>query len=199
MIGNNDRLKKWELSLLIALCIALCIGVRAEARQSRLQSELVRLHVIAVSDDEYEQELKLRVRDAVLEFLSPMLGNTANAESAKRVISENLDGIRNAAEGCSEGRAVTVTLGEEYYPTRSYEGFSLPAGHYDSLRVTLGEGEGHNWWCVVFPPLCISAAEADRAMSVLNEEDRRLITESEGYEYRFRIAELWGMLTAKFR
>jgi len=199
MHKKYDRLKKWELSLLIALCITLCVGVRAEARQSRLQSELVRLHVIAVSDDEYEQELKLRVRDAVLGYLTPMLENAGDARGAKRIISEDLEGIKCAAEGCSEGRRVTVTLGEEYYPTRDYGSFALPAGHYDSLRVVLGDGEGHNWWCVVFPPLCISAAESEKAMSVLNEYDYGLITESDGCEYRFRIAELWGMLTAKFR
>ena len=89
-----------------------------------------------------------------------------------------------------------MTLGQEAYPTRDYAGFTLPAGRYRSLRVVLGEGRGQNWWCVVFPPLCLSAAEAEDVRSVMNGNDLALICEEEGYELRFRILELWGELTA---
>ena len=95
---------------------------------------------------------------------------------------------------------MTVTLSEEFYPTREYDGFSLPAGNYTSLRVVLGEGEGHNWWCVVYPPLCVSAAEASRAaMETLDDGTAKIITESDGYVYKFKLLELWGMLTEKLR
>lgn len=87
-----------------------------------------------------------------------------------------------------------ITLGSEYYPTREYESFSLPAGQYSSLRVIIGEGQGHNWWCVVFPPLCVSATEQNRALDAMSEPERALITEANGYELRFRIVELWGEL-----
>ena len=190
----KSRMKIWEISLLLALCFSLCLGTWAQAKQSSLSSSLVRLHVIAVSDDEYEQSLKLRVRDGVLSYISPKLWDVKSAQQAQEIIKNELDGIKAAAESSAEGRSVEVTLSQEYYPTRNYEKFSLPAGKYQSLRVILGEGEGHNWWCVVFPPLCISAAEQEQAVESMSEDMRGIVTEEDGYEYKFRILELWGEL-----
>ena len=190
----KSRMKIWEASLLLALCFSLCLGTWAQAKQSSLSSSLVRLHVIAVSDDEYEQALKLRVRDGVLSYISPKLRNVKSAQQAQEIIKSELDGIKAAAESSAEGRSVEVTLSQEYYPTRNYEKFSLPAGKYQSLRVILGEGEGHNWWCVVFPPLCLSAAEQEQAVESMSEDMRGIVTEEDGYEYKFRILELWGEL-----
>ena len=190
----KSRMKIWEISLLLALCFSLCLGTWAQAKQSSLSSSLVRLHIIAVSDDEYEQSLKLRVRDGVLSYISPKLRDVKSAQQAQEIIKTELDGIKAAAESSAEGRSVEVTLSQEYYPTRNYEKFSLPAGKYQSLRVILGEGEGHNWWCVVFPPLCISAAEQEQAVESMSEDVRGIVTEEDGYEYKFRILELWGEL-----
>ena len=190
----KSRMKIWEISLLLTLCFSLCLGTWAQAKQSSLSSSLVRLHVIAVSDDEYEQSLKLRVRDGVLSYISPKLRDVKSAQQAQEIIKNELDGIKAAAESSAEGRSVEVTLSQEYYPTRNYEKFSLPAGKYQSLRVILGEGEGHNWWCVVFPPLCISAAEQEQAVESMSEDMRGIVTEEDGYEYKFRILELWGEL-----
>ncbi|MDD5902594.1 MAG: stage II sporulation protein R [Oscillospiraceae bacterium] len=190
----KSRMKIWEASLLLALCFSLCLGTWAQAKQSSLSSSLVRLHVIAVSDDEYEQALKLRVRDGVLSYISPKLRDVKSAQQAQEIIKSELDGIKAAAESSAEGRSVEVTLSQEYYPTRNYEKFSLPAGKYQSLRVILGEGEGHNWWCVVFPPLCLSAAEQEQAVESMSEDMRGIVTEEDGCEYKFRILELWGEL-----
>lgn len=195
---NKSKLKLWEVSLLLALCFSLCLGTRAQARQNSLSSNLVRLHVLAASDSENEQRIKLCVRDSVLEYISPMLENAETPDEALNIISSELDGIKAAAQTASEGRKVTVTLTEEYYPTRSYGSFSLPAGRYESLRVILDEGKGHNWWCVVFPPLCLSAAEGESAVNALDDADRKLVTEEDGYRYRFRIIELWGEICAFF-
>lgn len=192
MLKNKVRL--CEAAMLISLCAALCAGTWAQGRQSELSAQLVRLHVIAASDDEYEQELKLRVRDSVLEYLTPMLENAQDPAAAREIIRRELGSIRTVAQKSSEGRAVTVALSQEYYPTREYDSFSLPAGRYESLRITLGEGKGHNWWCVVFPPLCVSAAEQNKALDAMSDDDRALITEADGYELRFRIVELWGEL-----
>ncbi len=188
------KLKTWELAALCALCVSLCVGTWAQGRQRDISSSLVRLHVIAASDETAEQELKLRVRDNVLEYLTPVLDKAENPEEAQRIINGELTSIKAAAEACAGGRSVSVTLGQEYYPTREYEGFTLPAGQYQSLRVILGEGKGHNWWCVVFPPLCVSAAEQNKALDAMSEPERGLITEADGYELRFRIVELWGEL-----
>lgn len=188
----EKTLKRWEAAALLAVSIVLCTATWAQARQNSVSSKLVRLHVVAVSDDGLEQAIKLRVRDAVLEYLEAELTGVGNAEEAKAVIAADMDGIARAAASAAAGREVTVSLGRENYPTREYEGMTLPAGSYDSLQVVLGAGEGHNWWCVVFPPLCLSAAEGERLQSVMGQEDFALVTEAEGYELRFRAVELWG-------
>lgn len=190
-------LKLWESALLIALSLTTLAALWAQGRQSSISERLVRFHVIAVSDDEYEQQLKLRVRDAVLEYISPKLEGAESSSQAREILAAELDNIRETAQAVSEGRDVTVTLTRENYPTKSYEGFTLPAGEYDSLRVILGEGQGHNWWCIVFPPVCLSAAQADTVEEQLGEEDFRLISEDGGYELRFRALELWGELVEK--
>lgn len=188
-------LKKWEISMLLALCITLCAGTWASARSEALSDALVRLHVIAVSDEAEEQEIKLRVRDSVLAYLEPRLEGADDAAEARELISAELDGIKAAAETAAEGREVSVTLSREYYPTRDYGSFALPAGSYESLRVVLGEGEGHNWWCVVFPPLCLSAAETENALETLGGDSAQLLSgEGEGVVFKFRLLELWGEL-----
>lgn len=192
---KTQLLKKWEISMLLALCITLCAGTWASARSEALSDALVRLHVIAVSDDAEEQEIKLRVRDSVLAYLEPRLEGADDAAEARELISAELDGIKAAAETAAEGREVSVTLSREYYPTRDYGSFALPAGSYESLRVVLGEGEGHNWWCVVFPPLCLSAAEAENALETLGGDSAQLLSgEGEGVVFKFRLLELWGEL-----
>ena len=192
---KTQLLKKWEISMLLALCITLCAGTWASARSEALSDALVRLHVIAVSDEAEEQEIKLRVRDSVLAYLEPRLEGADDAAEARELISAELDGIKAAAETAAEGREVSVTLGREYYPTRDYGTFALPAGSYESLRVVLGEGEGHNWWCVVFPPLCLSAAEAENALETLGGDSAQLLSgEGEGVVFKFRLLELWGEL-----
>ncbi len=192
--SKNKSLRAWEIAALMALSLALCAGTWAQSRQQSISSALVRLHVIAVSDAAEEQEIKLEVRDAVLAYLTPALENAENQQQARQIITENLEGIAEAAGSAARGRQVSVTLSRESYPTREYEGFTLPAGRYESLRVILGEGEGKNWWCVVFPPLCLSAAEREEVQSVLNGEDLAIVTEEEGYVLRFKFVELWGEL-----
>ena len=191
---KSRHLYIWELAGLVTLCFLLLSGVWAEGRQTSIAGSLVRLHVLAVSDAPEEQAVKLRVRDAVLSLLAPKLAGVQNADEAGEVLADSLPLIRAAAEQAAEGRPVRVSLGEERYPTRNYAGFSLPAGRYRSLRVVLGEGQGHNWWCVVFPPVCLSAAEQEAMQPVMNPDDYALITREDGWEIRFRIVELWGEL-----
>lgn len=188
-------LRKWEIALLLALCFTLLAGTWAGAASSRVSEGLVRLHVIAASDDATEQAIKLDVRDAVLSYLEPKLASAADIAGAEALIEANLEGIAAAAESAAQGREVNVTLGEEYYPTREYDTFSLPAGRYQSLRVTLGEGAGHNWWCVVFPPLCLTAAESEAVFEELDGETRAIISsDGGGVQFKFRLLELWGEL-----
>ena len=189
------KLRPWELALLLALCFTLLCGTWAQGRQQVLAGKLVRLHVIAASDADEAQAVKLQVRDAVLAYLEPKLADVTDVDAAQEIIAANLDGVAQAARTVTPD-AVTVTLGPERYPTREYEKFSLPAGVYTSLRVTLGAGEGHNWWCVIFPPLCMESSLSDRAVETLSDDDVKLITEDgDGYVLRFHLLELWGKLT----
>ena len=190
--SKNKSLRAWEIAALMALSLALCAGTWAQTRQQTISSALVRLHVIADSDAAEEQEIKLEVRDAVLAYLTPALEEAENQQQARQIIRDNLEGIAQAAGSAARGRQVSVTLSRESYPPREYEGFTLPAGRYESLRVILGQGQGKNWWCVVFPPLCLSAAESEKVQDVLKGEDLSIVTEEEGYVLRFRLVELWG-------
>ena len=194
----GKKLMIFEKALLIALSITLIAAAWAQKKQTEISSNLIRLHVLAVSDDTLEQEIKLEVRDAVTDYLAPMLEGAGSSADARGIIAENMDGIEQAAKSASRGRDVTVTLSREYYPTREYESFTLPAGEYESLRVILGEGRGHNWWCVVFPPLCLNSADSERLRGVMDEDEYGIITEQSGYVLRFRILELWGELAEKF-
>ena len=189
---RKNYLHIWELALLGALAVALLTAMWAQKTQAEVADELVRLHVLAKDDTDYEQAVKLQVRDCVLEYVQPLLQCADTREEAMAVLDANMDGIRNAAMTVAGDRQVAVTLTEEYYPTREYEGFALPAGEYTSLRVILADGQGRNWWCVVYPPLC--TATAMEGMDRLSDETGMLITQSEGYVYKFKIVELWGEL-----
>ena len=194
---KHNTLKLWELSALIGLSLCLLAGTWSEARLASISAALVRLHVLAASDAPEEQAVKLRVRDAVLDTLSPMLAEAESVGEAEAVLLDALPEIRAAAERAAEGRSVQVSLGPERYPTRDYGGFRLPAGRYQSLRVVLGEGKGHNWWCVVFPPVCLSAVQGEALRPTMNSVDYALLTGQEGWELRFRSVELWGELMAR--
>lgn len=199
------RAARWEWALLIAILISFAWGTWADRTQQQLSDKVLRLHVLANSDSEADQALKRKVRDSVLETASAILADCPDRETAEQRLSAALPEIEDAARAriAAEGetQAVTAELRPTAFPTREYEDFSLPAGDYLALRVVLGEGEGHNWWCVVFPPLCAETTSdlSQTAMAAgLTEDDIALITESDGYQLKFKAVELWGRLKAYF-
>lgn len=199
----KKHLKIWEISLLVALCVTLCTGLFAKAEQQKLSGELIRLHVIANSDSQSDQSAKLMVRDSVLEVLTPALENAANINDAEKIINCGLAKLNSAAElsllQSGKFYSVRAELCRENYPTRKYDGFALPAGSYISLKIILGAGQGHNWWCVVFPPLCMTSAEDEDAFSSLTEESAKLISSDSGeYRLKFRIVEIYEQLRKAF-
>ena len=189
------------LVLFFALWGSAMDGAAAEA----LGGKLVRLHVLAASDSEADQQMKLAVRDRVLTLVTPALSGCRTQAEAIAALTPLLPELEAAAADTlrSLGSAETVTaiLAEETYPIREYDTFSLPAGSYQSLRILIGPGEGHNWWCVVFPPLCLSAAEEtdggdeDDAWAVFSPAEQQLICGS-GRVIRFRALEWWRKLRA---
>lgn len=195
----GKKLKRWELALLIGLaCAVLWTSALGEA-QDALADQVVRLHVVANSDGEADQALKLKVRDAVLAEATPYLAGLDRQEALK-TLEARLPSIADAAAKVvgEEGYRypVTVSLREERFPTKRYDDFALPAGEYMALRVQLGSGGGHNWWCVVFPPLCMGSVTET---AELDDRDRALITgETEGYVVKFRAMELWEGFKARF-
>ena len=199
----KQHMKIWEVSMLFALCITLCTGLFAKAEQQRLSGELIRLHVIANSDSESDQSAKLNVRDSTLKTLTPLLEGISSVEEAESVISEVMPQLclRARQSLLHDGKfyPVKAQICVEQYPTRKYKGFSLPAGDYVSLQIILGEGVGRNWWCVVFPPLCMTSVEDEDAFSGLTSESSKLIASDSGeYKVKFRIIELYDQLRRAF-
>lgn len=189
-------MKKTILAVLALLAALTATAAALQGEQQALAGKLVRLHVVANSDSEQDQALKLQVRDAVLEASEGL-----EAEDLEAALPR----LQAAAQACLREQGsddpVTVSLGEERFPTRLYDNFALPAGVYRSLRVTIGAGEGHNWWCVAFPSICFRATAAevqDAAVSAgFTEEEVRLITgDGGGYVLKFKALELLERLKA---
>lgn len=183
-------MKKRILLFAVALLAAFTSTAAALQHEQQLLSEkLIRLHVVANSDGEEDQQIKLKVRDAVLAV--------TQKASCKEDILLLLPEIQAAAEECLKANgcshSVQTVLRRENFPTRNYRTFSLPAGSYTALRVTLGEGKGHNWWCVAFPSICLrAAADLEEAAQVAGFADRemKLITQEENYVLKFKALEL---------
>lgn len=194
-----------ELALGLGLAAALLWGGVSLRRQEALADRVVRLHILANSDSDADQTLKLQVRDRVLARAEEILAQSADRAAAERALRAALPELESLAqkEVAARGYAYSVSaeLTNAPFPTRRYDSFALPAGRYLALRLVIGSGQGHNWWCVVFPPLC-AAASADLSQTAmaagLSEDDVRLITESDGgYELRFKSIELWESLRAR--
>ena len=203
----SKTLRRWECALLVlAAALTLFCSWLGGYREC-LSGKLLRLHVVANSDSDADQALKLEVRDAVLDCAAGYLENVSDVRAAEQVLGAHLAELAGAGQAVVREKgydyAVRASLGTSHFPTKTYDGFALPAGDYRALRVTIGAGEGRNWWCVVFPTLCVSAASEwqDTAVSGgLSEEDVRLMAEEdEGYVLRFKCLELWDKLSQKCR
>lgn len=190
------KLKIWELSMITALAISILCGFMLNNDQRELSEKMIRLHVMANSDTYEDQELKMQVRDAILDEIAALTAGAADKSDAERIIKENLNTVTNCAEkkirSMGKSYSVTAEVTRENFPTRYYDTFSLPAGEYTSLRVEIGEGRGHNWWCVVFPPICTAAAiSSDTAAISLSDDEISLITKESGeYVIKFKAMEI---------
>lgn len=188
--------KIFALALVCVLMAAVAVMPRAE--DFDIYEKTVRLHVIANSDSEADQSEKLAVRDSVLLYLSDKLEDTASREDAIAIINAHLAEIEKTANErlTSEGsdHTASVILCKEKYPRKQYESVTLPAGEYLSLQIKIGKSEGKNWWCVLFPTICTSAAEPQDKMTQagFTTNQIRLITENNKpkYKLRFKLVEI---------
>ena len=191
-------MKKIVFSVLIILCLIIFLGCGAMQEEREIYDKTLRLHIPADSNDEADQAVKLKVRDAVLALLSEPISECKTKEESARIIQDMSDIISLTANNVlSENNfdyTATVTLTEEYYPRRSYEGFTLPAGTYTSLKIELGKAEGKIWWCVLVPPVCIGSAKPQETLAEVGftANQIRLLTEQEETEYvvKFKIVEI---------
>ena len=203
--------KRFYTALAILLAAVMALSFLPIHGETEIYDTVVRLHVLANSDSEEDQALKLTVRDAVLEITTPLLRDCPDRATAAARIEDNREAIRTAAEAviAAAGRddlsgTVTVELGEETYPRRRYADCTLPAGRYLSLRIGIGEAAGHNWWCVLFPALCTAPAERQEDEFVTAGFTPGQIgvlsgKKSPKYAVRFRILELLGELEEKLK
>ena len=190
-ITSSSKLRIWEAALLLAFGITLTVGVWANASEAALADRVLRLHVVANSDSE-------------LSRASQLLDGVQDRRGAEEALAPHLDELAQAgAEALARTGSrdqVSVALADQWFPTKEYDGFSLPAGQYRALKVTIGAGEGRNWWCVVFPPLCLASVAEESvetaAEGVLSQDQVALITGQDGgYVLKFRLIEWWQELT----
>ena len=190
---------------IFAAILLLVVGLLPVHGEEEIYNKVVRLHVLANSDSEEDQAVKLKVRDAILAITVPLLQNCETKEEAVTLLEENQTLFVEAAQAVLQEEgfddAVSIEMGLEDYPTRTYDSLCFPAGEYISMRVSLGTGEGQNWWCCLFPPLCLGAATVrdedaeDACISVgFTPTQYKIITESDKpvYRARFKILELLG-------
>lgn len=203
----DRKLKTWELALMLGVLMAVVAGGWLGHEQRELADSVIRFHVIANSDSEADQALKLAVRDRVLEEAQDLYPEDATLEEAQAALEGHLNALAAAGRTVVEDEGydypVTAQLTDCWFPTKEYEGFALPAGSYTALRVTIGEGKGQNWWCVAFPPLCLGAASetVDQALEAghFTPEQGALVTGAdEGYVLKFKAMEWLGELQEFF-
>ena len=190
-------LKLIEKSILVGFILTIlfnCLGFSSNCKG--INNKILRLHILANSDSKQDQELKLKVRDKILDFSKDYLKNVSTKEEAELLMKGNLSEIKKVAEEeiIRQGYnyPVAIELKETYFTTREYENFTLPAGNYEALRVLIGDAKGHNWWCVMFPALCIGVSKQEsnkKIDSVLNKDESNIVENKCKYEFRFKTLE----------
>ena len=200
---KNIKIKRFLVSLLIGVMAASVVTSRAQKTMADITGNVVRLHILANSNSETDQQLKLKVRDDISTFLAPLLEDSQSVEQTKYIISQNIKNIEEEAQKSIKKHgytySATAVLDKFDFPQKNYENVTLPAGKYDALRITMGKGAGKNWWCVLYPQLCFfvsekgefSAESKNKLKNVLTDDEYSLIT-SKNVEFKFKILELFA-------
>ena len=204
----------FTLTILFSIYFFICAYSYVNAVSSNLSDNVFRLHVIANSDSEKDQNLKYIVRDALIEYMETLSQNCSSKEDVIKIANNHIEDFKQIAENTIKNQGysytVNVEIGNFEFPTKIYGDVSFPAGYYDALRIKIGEAKGQNWWCVMFPPLCfvdvttgIVPEESKQELeSNLNDEEYQIIsdTESSDIKFKFKLIEFFeqrGLITAK--
>lgn len=195
-------MKKYINMLIVSVvCAALVLCTPFFESCGKLTEDVLRVHILANSDSAADQSLKLSVRDRVVEECSHYFADCPDKAEALRITRQRLPEIERIAEDEIRRRGfdypVRAEVGELYFNTRYYDEFTMPAGVYDSLRLTIGEGRGRNWWCVIYPSLCVGAACGDKMREQLDSGEYKVVT-ADRYDVRFKIAEIFGSIADMF-
>lgn len=197
------KIKLIEIAAFFAFTAVVVISMAGfEDDCKGIRNACLRLHVIANSNSQEDQALKLKVRDAVLESGTEIFGKSATKEDAEKIIEDNISALENAAEKTVAENGydynIKIEVGKSYFPTKTYDNFTLPAGQYDAVRVIIGSGSGKNWWCVMFPTLCLPCAkESVKPEDILNSDELKLVTSNPKYEIRFWLVEKYQEMKQK--
>ena len=188
--------KRIELSVAFGLICALLLSVsHFNAACDDLRQNVLRLHIIANSDSDADQSLKLKIRDEILKETGDLFLNCNDLENAEKTVKENLNSFSDIANRVIEKNGfnytATASFGKSDFSTRYYDDFTLPAGEYNSLIITLGEGGGKNWWCVVYPTVCISAATKGDLKDTVKAESAQIAKGGKRYVMRFKTVEIY--------
>lgn len=215
ILGSNKKIFCASLIIGLMLSISFCILGKdySDKLQLGLAQKVMRLHVLANSDSNSDQVLKLKVRDDILKFLSADLKNSKSKIQTKKILSDKLDAIKNIARETIIHNGydydVKVLICTDYFPTKQYADVTLPAGNYETLKIIIGQGKGHNWWCVMFPPLCFVDVTKKTVPSNLKHELKNLLSDDEfkivNYQnekslpvkIKFKIVEAWQKYESK--
>ena len=195
------------LKLIISSSLALVVGVASviipfNKKCDNIRNSVFRLHIIANSDSSSDQELKLKVRDGMLTLAEELFRDATNSFEAQEIAEQNIEILQqNAIKTLRENgyeSEVTVSVGKAWFGTREYEDFTLPAGEYDALRIVIGEGEGKNWWCVMFPAVCLPAAKGD-IEDALDSGETEIVKGGKKYKAAFKIVEIYESVKRFFK
>ena len=200
------KIKYIFILILLLFCFILTsISSYASTVSQNLSSNFFRLHILANSDSKLDQDLKLKVRDAIIEHMNSQNFSNTNKSEVINSVRNNLEIYKQIAEDTIEEAGfyypVSIEIGNFYFPTKIYGNISLPAGYYDALRIKIGNAEGQNWWCSLFPPLCfvdissgiIDEESKENLKENLSEEEFAIITNnSETIKLKFKILEIFS-------
>uniref|UniRef100_UPI004028832F stage II sporulation protein R n=1 Tax=Eubacterium sp. TaxID=142586 RepID=UPI004028832F len=196
----NKTLKIFVPLFLVFVFVFSYIAPFIETSEN-ISDQVFRLHILANSDSAEDQQLKLKVRDEILKKGEKVFASSNSLEETIELCKDNIALFQQTAEQCLKDNGsdydVKVYVDKEYFNTREYDEITLPSGIYNALKIEIGQGKGHNWWCVMFPAICLSSVTDDELNKYLSEDEQKLVNSDSKYEVRFKIVEIYEKVKSK--